>query len=163
MRTMYPKMLVDSPLGIEISFLATHKIDTVFIDVDNTLLAPRERLSSEELKLWINRVKAQGIRVFLVSNNTSKRISDLSRDLDVEGLPRAYKPFVFRIKRFIRKHQVDVSTCCFIGDQLFTDMWAAYRLGMMGIMVNQISPKDYFYTRWIRKIEQWVLRQGGLR
>lgn len=161
MRKFYPSLVVDSPLDVESAFFTEHRIETVLIDADNTLLAPGENHSSVDLKDWVNGLKAQGFRVYLISNNTPQRISAAMRDLDVEGLSFANKPMTYRIRIFMKKHAIEASRCCFIGDQLFTDMLAAYRLKMTSILVTQIDPKDYFYTRWIRAIERRILRKGA--
>jgi HAD superfamily phosphatase (TIGR01668 family) len=160
MRKFYPSLVVDTLLEVEFTFFSERKINTVFIDADNTLLAPGAIHSSVELKAWVTELKRKNMRVFLVSNNTPRRISDALSDLDVEGLGFANKPFIYKIRGFMKKHKIDAGACCFIGDQLFTDMLAAYRLKMTSILVTQISPNDYFYTRWIRYIERWILRKG---
>lgn len=160
MRKFYPSLVVDSPLDVGVSFFSDHRIKTVLIDADNTLLAPGEDHSSIALKDWIMDLKAKGLRVYLISNNTPQRIAAAMRDLDVEGLSFANKPLTYRIRRFMKIHAIDAQNCCFIGDQLFTDMLAAHSLNMISILVTQISPKDYFYTRWIRRIESRILRKG---
>lgn len=161
MRKFYPSLVVDSPLDVGSSFFSGHQIETVLIDADNTLLAPGEDHSSIALKDWIMDLKAQGLRVYLISNNTPQRISAALRDLDVEGLSFANKPLTYRIKRFMKSHAIKAEHCCFIGDQLFTDMLAAHLLQMTSVLVTQIDPKDYFYTRWIRRIERRILRKGA--
>lgn len=162
MRKFYPSLVVDTLLEVEFAFFSDRKINTVFIDADNTLLAPGANHSSAALKAWVMELKTQKIRVFLVSNNTSRRISDALHDLDVEGLSFAHKPLIYKIRGFMKKHAIEGEHCCFIGDQLLTDMLAAYRLKMTSILVTQISPNDYFYTRWIRLIERRILRKGKI-
>jgi HAD superfamily phosphatase (TIGR01668 family) len=161
MRKLYPDLFVDSPLDIESAFFTRRGIDVVFLDADNTILVPDEALCSPALKAWVNDLKAMDIRVFLVSNNSPRRIRAALRDLDIEGLSHANKPLVYRIRGFMRKHAIEAGRCCFIGDQLFTDILAARRLHMASILVKQISPKDYFYTRWTRRLERWVLKKGA--
>jgi HAD superfamily phosphatase (TIGR01668 family) len=161
MRKLYPDLFVDSPLDIESAFFTRRGIDVIFLDADNTILVPDEALCSPALKTWVYDLKAMDIRVFLVSNNSPRRIHAALRDLDIEGLSHANKPLVYRIKRFMRQHGILAGRCCFVGDQLFTDILAAHRLKMTSILVRQISPKDYFYTRWIRRLERWVLKKGA--
>ncbi|MGB7594592.1 MAG: YqeG family HAD IIIA-type phosphatase [Erysipelotrichaceae bacterium] len=161
MRKFYPSLVVDSPLDVGLSFFSDHQIETILIDADNTLLAPGEDHSSIALKDWIKNLKDQGLRVYLISNNTPQRISAALRDLDVEGLSFANKPLTYRIRSFMKSHAIRAERCCFIGDQLFTDMLAAHLLHMKSILVTQIDPKDYFYTRWIRRIERRILRKGA--
>lgn len=160
MRKFYPSLVVDSPLDVEFAFFSQRSIDTILLDADNTLLAPGEDHSSLALKKWVLALKACGLRIYLISNNMPHRISNALADLEVEGLSFANKPLVYRIKGFMRQHNIDAKHCCFIGDQLFTDILAAYRLNMTSILVKQISPNDYFYTRWVRGVERLILRKG---
>ena len=162
MRKFYPSFVVDSPLSVGLTFFTQWAIDTVLIDADNTLLAPGDDYSSLALKAWIIALKENGIRVYLISNNTPGRIAAALKDLEVEGLSFANKPLIYRIKRFMMQHKVDANHCCFVGDQLFTDILAAYRLKMTSILVTQISPRDYFYTRWIRRLERYILKKGAI-
>ncbi len=162
MRKFYPSLVVDSPLSVGLTFFTERAINTVLIDADNTLLAPGDDHSSAALKAWINTLKENGIRVYLISNNTPRRIAAALKDLAVEGLSFANKPLVYRIRRFMLNNQIDTNHCCFVGDQLFTDMLAAHRLKMTSILVTQISPHDYFYTKWIRRLERRILRKGAI-
>ncbi len=152
---------VEDATSIDTAFLRAHNIETLLIDADNTLLAPKESLSSPRLKKWVANLKEEGFDLYLISNNTSRRIDAVCEDLGVEGLSFAHKPLIYKIRGFLETRGIDPAKCAFLGDQLFTDMIAARRLKMFAIMVAPISENDYFYTRWIRRFERFVLRQGG--
>ena len=46
-----------------------------------------------------------------------------------------------------------------IGDQVFTDVWAGNRMGMVSILVSPISEKDEWITKIKRGAEKIVLRR----
>jgi HAD superfamily phosphatase (TIGR01668 family) len=45
-----------------------------------------------------------------------------------------------------------------IGDQLFTDIWGANRMGMRSIWVERIHPREFVGTRLSRLVERILLR-----
>ena len=51
-----------------------------------------------------------------------------------------------------------VKNTVFIGDQLFTDVFGANRIGMMSYFVKPIGPKEEIQIILKRKLERIVLR-----
>ena len=51
----------------------------------------------------------------------------------------------------------DENNTCFIGDQLFTDVYGANRCGIMSILVKPIHPKEEIQIILKRKLEKIVL------
>jgi predicted HAD superfamily phosphohydrolase YqeG len=51
-----------------------------------------------------------------------------------------------------------------VGDQLFTDIVAGNRLGLRTILVNPLSPREFFGTSLVsRRLERLVLRGARRR
>ncbi len=48
-----------------------------------------------------------------------------------------------------------------VGDQVFTDVYGANRVGMHNIYVNPINKKEFWYTAWKRPIEAMILKYYG--
>ena len=46
-----------------------------------------------------------------------------------------------------------------LGDQLFSDILGGNRTGLFTILVNPISKKDFFITRFFRQLEKIVFMQ----
>lgn len=52
----------------------------------------------------------------------------------------------------------DLSTTVFVGDQLFTDVWGASRMGMYSILTKPINPKEEIQIVLKRFLEKPVLK-----
>ena len=47
-----------------------------------------------------------------------------------------------------------------VGDQVFTDVVGANRLGITSVYVEPIDKKEYWYTKWKRPIEGLILNMA---
>ena len=55
-------------------FLAAHGIKALVLDVDNTLTADNSQVLEPTVQAWLDEMRAAGIRLTIVSNNTAKRV-----------------------------------------------------------------------------------------
>ena len=55
-------------------FLAAHGIKALVLDVDNTLTADNSQVLEHTVQAWLDEMRAAGIRLTIVSNNTAKRV-----------------------------------------------------------------------------------------
>lgn len=56
----------------------------------------------------------------------------------------------------MQKIGTDKNNTVFIGDQLFTDVWGARRVGIHSILVKPINPKEEIQIVLKRRLE-WVI------
>ena len=56
----------------------------------------------------------------------------------------------------MKKIGTNKKTTVFIGDQLFTDVWGAKRVGIRNILVKPINPKEEIQIVLKRRLE-WVI------
>ena len=102
-------------------------------------------------------MKAAGISVAFVSNNHEPRVA-----LFCEGLGNYYhadskKPsrrFLYEAMNYMK---CDISNTASVGDQVFTDIWAAKRCGMRAFLVSPIKDKRTLFFRFKRLLERPVL------
>ena len=57
----------------------------------------------------------------------------------------------------LKRLETKPSSAALIGDQIFTDIWCANRLGMYSVLVKPICKKDQFVTWLKRGIEGYVI------
>ena len=55
-------------------FLAAHGIKALVLDVDNTLTADNSQVLEHTVQAWLDEMRAAGIRLPIVSNNTATRV-----------------------------------------------------------------------------------------
>ena len=46
-----------------------------------------------------------------------------------------------------------------VGDQIFTDVIGAKRCNMQSILVKPVDCRDFWYTKWKRPFENWLIKR----
>ena len=141
-------------------FLKNNGIDTLLMDVDNTL-APYEQPEPDEQNLaWFESMRANGIKFAFISNNSSdERIKIFNRDIGVPAFARSGKPFAAKnIEKALSELGAEKSGAVFIGDQIFTDVCAGKFNGMRAILVPPIKDKTNLFFRFKRALEKPILK-----
>ena len=155
-----PTFTYQSVLDIEVAWLIKQHYRLLFIDVDNTLVAPHQQMISPKQKAWIEQVKQANILIVLLSNNTHQRIQAIAKELDVLGQGSAFKPFSWYYHKFLKQFKIPTNQVVVIGDQLFTDILGANIRRYDSIYVSPLTNKDLPFTILSRKIEQRILNRG---
>ena len=140
-------------------FLCSIGVRGIILDVDNTLEPYEHPHPGEHVISWLNALKECGISAAIVSNNNGERINLFNKDL---GLPVYYKSGK-PSKKFVLKAMADIGTdkesSILMGDQVFTDVWAAHNAGIKAILVPPINDKRDLLTRFKRLLEKPVLKK----
>lgn len=153
-----PDERADSILDLDLEALYNQGIRTLLLDVDNTLLTYDDILLNLDHLNWVHRAKAIGFKLFLLSNNSSKRrIRRVAKQTQLTGLYFSCKPFPFAVRHLLSDHKIDPQTCAVIGDQLFTDIVLANWIRAYGILVEPISKKRSFIRTLQKDIEAYLL------
>lgn len=155
-----PERIVDDVSEIKFEDLRLKGISSLVIDLDNTIVPRNEDKIHEPYRNWLIQARAAGFKVYIVSNNFNERVLKALEGVEVDGLiAPAGKPFLRRIKKMFKEHRIEPSSTVFIGDQLFTDVLAARRLGCCAYLVNPISDYDLPHTRLLRRIERILINK----
>lgn len=142
----------------DFSTLKSQGIRYIMLDVDNTLLHDHAVQADEAARNLIQSLKAYGFTIYLVSNGKEKRISLLAQSLEVGYLAMAQKPLTHKIEAFIEKESILKENLVLIGDQWFTDMLCAQRLGIQGLWAERRSSKERWFIAVKRPIEYLYLK-----
>ena len=119
--------------------LVSNGIQTLFIDVDGTLLPRSEKQITNGVKDWIKKAK-ELFHIHLISNNPSKnRIKYIAEQLDLDFTYRAGKPRTKSIKNCISNKGIIAEEAAIIGDRIFTDILVGNKLGLYTILVKKID------------------------
>ena len=46
-----------------------------------------------------------------------------------------------------------------VGDQIFTDVIGANRCNMKSVLVKPVDARDFWYTKWKRPMEAWLIKR----
>lgn len=163
MGLLKPDFILNSITDLTIDFLQSLGVKGIILDADNTILA-YESISLQKTHLeWINSIKTNGVKIVLVSNNFSKRVSLISQQIDVPYISMALKPLPFRLHRAIETMSLNKNQVLAVGDQLFTDVLGAHLAGIKVVLVTPLSEHDSFITRILRKLEKSMLKRQEKR
>lgn len=158
LRRFYPKRIADSSYVINYQKLYNEGYRGIIFDIDNTLVEHGADADQRAIDLIAN-LKKIGFQVCLISNNKEERVSRFNREIKVKYIHNAQKP---ARKNFIKATKLmgtTIENTVFIGDQLFTDVWGANRVGMMTYFVKPIGPKEEIQIVLKRKLERIVLKK----
>ncbi len=149
-----PTYLARSLYTIPLSFYKEEGISVLLLDLDNTLASHREKEPDERALAYVGKLREAGLAVYLVSNNSRKRVGAYARPLGVDYLYLAMKPFAFRFNSFLRKKGVRKEEALLVGDQLYTDVRAANRLGIRSCLTSPLVEDDPIWTKYNRYREK---------
>ncbi len=157
--TFVPEYIFDTFRGATVELLISLGIRGIILDIDNTLEPYEHELPGEQVILWLNALKEAGIRAAIVSNNNKERVELFNRDLGLSAYAKAGKPLKKNLIRAMQDMGTDSSNTILMGDQVFTDVWAAHNAGIPAILVPPINDKRDLLTRFKRWLETPILKK----
>lgn len=156
LRIFYPKRIADSAYVIDYNSLYNEGYRGIIFDIDNTLVEHGADASPRAIKL-IAKLKKMGFEVCLISNNKEERVARFNREINIKYIHNANKPAKKNFIKATKLMGTTINNTVFIGDQLFTDVFGANRIGMMSYFVKPIGPKEEIQIVFKRKLERIVL------
>ncbi len=154
MKLFVPFALAKNIYEIDSSFFKKSDVDTIICDLDNTLDAYYQKEPSDKAIELINRLRSDGFRVIIISNNTKDRVSKYANKIGCDYIHSARKPLKYRSKNYFKKHNIDLTKTICIGDQVFTDVAYANRMGMRCILCDNLVEKDQFFTKFNKSLDK---------
>jgi len=157
LRIFYPKRIADSAYDIDYIILYKEGYRGIIFDIDNTLVEHGADASPRAVGL-ISMLKKMGFEVCLISNNEEERVKRFNREINVKYIYKANKPAKSSFIKAMKLMGTRVDNTVFVGDQLFTDVFGANRIGMMSYFVKPIGPDNEIQIILKRKLERIVLK-----
>ena len=153
---IYPDAYFKRVEDIDVEFLNKNKIKALLLDVDNTLVEQKKKMTESVIK-WAKELKGQGVKLYILSNtNDKEKIENIVKEIEIPYQLFSMKP----LKRGFKKAQKVLGekneNIAIVGDQIFTDVIGGNRCNMYTILVEPIQEKDFWYTAWKRPIENKI-------
>ncbi len=148
---------------VDPSFFQKLGVKVVLTDLDNTLDSVHTKTPSDRAKALAETLKAAGIRLIIVSNNTGKRVQEYAKELGVESACWMLKPFSFRIRKFLKKQGIAKEEVILIGDQILTDVMAGNGAKIKTLLCDPLVKEDPPWTRFNRFFERPIRRKQDER
>lgn len=156
LKRFYPKRLAQTSYDIDYEKLYKEGYRGILFDIDNTLVEHGADATPRAIELF-ERLKKIGFQTCLISNNSDARVRRFNEKIGTNYIHKANKPSTKNYIKAIKIMGTRIDNTIFVGDQLFTDVYGANRIGMMTYLVKPIHPKEEIQIVLKRKLERIVL------
>lgn len=129
-------------------------VTALILDIDNTMTTHDNPTPLEGLFEWLDCMRANDIKMMIVSNNHVPRVTPFAELLGLDFVPEGAKPLPVGYKKAAKKMGVPKENICTIGDQLFTDILGAKLFGIKSILVIPIEPEKTLFFKIKRAAEK---------
>lgn len=154
-----PDLYIKNIYSLNLSFFKEKNIQGLLLDLDNTLLPWNSYHVNDELKEWIDNCKKENISLCMISNNRSSRIKRCAENLGIPAVTGTVKPRKKAFKKGLKILETNRNETAVIGDQIFTDIFGAKRMGLFAILVEPMSKNEFLWTRIMRFLERILLKK----
>ena len=159
LKRFFPEKYLTSIFELDIDELIQEGIKGIIFDIDNTLVPYDVAEPTKEIITLFEEIKAKGLQITLVSNNTEDRVVKFNERLKVFAIHKSQKPRTINIRKAMRLMDVQEDQVLIVGDQVFTDVYGGNRAGIKTILVSPVSEKDEWITKVKRGIEKKILKR----
>lgn len=141
--------------GIDAAYIRKYSIRGILSDLDDTLAEHNAADPHPEFERWHSEMRGLGVRLCILSNNGSNRTKTFAERFGIPYIPNAYKPrkYYYRIAAGVL--HVPCENCLFLGDQLFTDIRGAKKIGMRAVKVSPLGNRSNLFIKFKRKLEDF--------
>ena len=147
----FPDAYMDSTYVIDFEKLYKEGIRGVIFDIDNTLVPHGAPADERAIQLFA-RLRSIGL-----DYNQLPRVKPFADAVQAKFVEDAHKPSRKNYLKAMKLMHVDLDSCIFVGDQIFTDVYGAKRCGMRTILVKPLHPKEEIQIVLKRYLEKIVL------
>ncbi len=155
---VHPTAYVPHVWEIDVAGLVADGVRGVIVDLDNTLVGYRTLEPLPEVAAWVKQAIEAGLRIVMVTNNSTPWARTVARGLGVPIIANARKPLPRGFRRALELLVLPREAAIVIGDQLFTDVLGAKLYGLRAILVDPLIAHDPWNTLPLRLLERWLLR-----
>lgn len=134
-------------------------IKCILFDLDNTIAPNSIKKPSKKTIDLFEELKDFGFKLIIMSNAPKSRVEPFKSILNVDCAAFSFKPKKDKYLKIMKIYNLKPNEICAVGDQLITDIFGANNLDITSILVNPISPKDFFTTNFSRFLERKILKK----
>lgn len=153
-----PDLYIAGVTALDPAELRSRGIDTLLMDLDNTMLPRDTGEFPQDVLDWVSRMRDEGITLWVVSNNWHDYARDRATEIGLPIVVKAVKPVPLGFLIAMRRAGARRRSCAVVGDQVFTDVLGGKLVGLFTVLVVPQSASDLPHTLLLRKLERLVLR-----
>ncbi len=158
MRNLKPTMYYKDIFSINYRKLKKEGIKCLIFDLDNTLALIDEKKCPDKTYKLIKKLQDDFI-IFIISNNTKRRIKPYMDDLGIDAVGLAMKPLTIGLRRIKKQYKLKKKEMVMIGDQIVTDIISGKNFRIKTILVDPLGKHDLKITNLNRKLESWIINR----
>ena len=154
-----PNIKLNKVTDISLEILNKYNINALILDVDNTLSTHHGQVLTDGLEDWLTLMKANGIKLTVLSNSNSKRLEPFAQKIGLDYISLGLKPLPFGYLRALKRLKSNKKQTAIVGDQIFTDVMGGNFVGVNTILLTPIKPETSLRFRMKRKVEAFVIKK----
>ena len=158
MDILVPDIYAQSIYTIDYKKLKKNGVKCLLIDLDNTIAPITVNEPDKRIKDLFNELQLMGFKLIILSNSPKNRVRPFKEQLNVDSAHSSNKPFPKKYRKIMRMYNFKDTEMAAIGDQLFTDILGANKIGITSILLNPMSNSDFFWTKVNRYFEKKVYK-----
>ncbi len=152
-----PQRYLTSIDVIDLDDLVRCGVRALLLDRDNTVIPRTTGVAPAPVEAWMRRAQELGLRICFVSNNEYANVEPTARLYGAGLVAKAHKPRPDGLFQAARELGVEPDSCFVVGDQLYTDIFAAKLAHMRHALVVPQCSQDLWYSPPMRAMERVLL------
>ena len=154
-----PDSYYPSIYKIDYQTLKKENISTLLFDIDNTITKVDDLNVPKETTNLMGKLKKQGFKILLISNNHPQRAKPVAEKLNLPLLSDAGKPEKKAYAKALNILNSTKENTAAIGDQLLSDVVGAKKYGIKAILVDQLSKENNIQTGLAQKLQKYMIKK----
>ena len=162
---LFPDAYANSVFSIDYPTLWKMGFRALIFDIDNTLVHHGAD-STPKVDAFFAELQKAGWKTLVLSNNSEERVQRFLKNIDALFVCEADKPKKQGYFQALQKLGVERAQAVMIGDQVFTDVLGANRVGMANILVRYLrrdGETKIGIRRTVEKAVLWLYRHAWFR
>ena len=140
----FPDLITDAITDLSAQQLKDMGVSLLMMDFDNTIVPYTTSVPTDEMRSWLQMIRASDIQLCVVSNSKKPRVRVFCQQYGLDCITHARKPFSDGIRRCLRKYGVAPDKAALVGDQIYTDTLGANCAGVKSILVKAIDNHNFW-------------------
>ena len=153
-----PKIKLERITDISPEILKKYKLNSLILDVDNTLSTHHGDVLTDGLEDWLKLMLDNDIKLIVLSNSKERRVKPFAEKIGLPFISMGCKPLPFGYIRALKALGSKRKNTAIVGDQIFTDVLGGNVVGVKTLLLTPILLETTAGFRFKRKIERLVFK-----
>ncbi len=158
-----PNIKLERITDITPEILKKYDLNSLILDVDNTLSTHHGDVLTEGLEEWLKLMCDNGIKLMVLSNSKKRRVKPFAERIGLPFISLGLKPLPSGYIRALRAMGSKRKNTAIVGDQIFTDVLGGNAVGVKTILLTPILLESTAGFKFKRKIERLVLKLYNIK